>query len=403
MRHSKLALSFKNWWKEAVAVGFLLLVLYVSASGFGTKALSEVQELSGQNYTFLELSEYFSDLSYEKGAIYAFNVLREAELPPNIDIHLLAHTVGDILYEQEGAEGILLCTHEFRNACSHTIVIGTLLEKGPESFKEIVSLCKKAPGGPGAYTMCFHGLGHGVLAYNGYDLVKATSMCGLSGPAGGREEAECIGGTIMEMVSGVHDREVWEAKKGEYFKDSDPLYPCTATFIPASAKRMCYTYITPHLFGFDGGNEHNPTPSDYKRALPYCEKLLGDEKKACVEGFGKEFIVLAQDRDIRAIDLMTDAQFEKVMSWCDFAASRESVGMCIIGALRSVFWGGENNPVASVRFCNVADKKGFGKECFSDLYFGASLYMPRKIDRERVCQSVPDLYQKECVSKLLTP
>ncbi len=262
MKYPTESFSRKDWLKGALACVVLLGALYVS-SGSGSGTLSEAQDLIGKEYGFRELSDYFEDLALDKGALYAFDVLREAKLPPNIDIHLLAHTVGDILYKQKGAAGILLCTQDFRNACSHTIVIGTLLEKGPDSFKEIAALCKKAPGGPGAYTMCFHGLGHGVLAYNGYDLAKAAEMCGLSGAPGGKEEAECIGGTVMEMVSGVHDKEVWEAKKGEYFKDSDPLYPCTAAFMPASAKRMCYTYLTPHLFGFYGGDEHNPTPADF--------------------------------------------------------------------------------------------------------------------------------------------
>ncbi len=135
--------------------------------------------------------------------------------------------------------------------------------------------------------------------------------------------------------------------------------------------------------------------------MPYCEKLSGDEKRACVEGFGKEFIVLAQDRDIRAIDKMTDAQFEKVVGWCGFAGSRESASICVIGALRSVFWGGENDPRASVRFCDIAHKKGFGQECFTDLYLGASLYMPRRLDKERLCSFVPAEYREGCAAKLL--
>ena len=69
--------------------------------------------------SFSELSEYFSVLAKDKGGAHAFEVLRQASVAPGTDMHLLGHVVGDTLYTQEGLEGIRVCTHDFRNACSH--------------------------------------------------------------------------------------------------------------------------------------------------------------------------------------------------------------------------------------------------------------------------------------------
>src|SRR6185369_5825096 len=56
--------------------------------------------------SFQELSDRFAALANKKGAVYAYEVLREAPLPPGTDLHLLGHTVGDILYKQKGVAGI---------------------------------------------------------------------------------------------------------------------------------------------------------------------------------------------------------------------------------------------------------------------------------------------------------
>lgn len=362
--------------------------------------LPEIKALAGKDASFKDLSNYFTDLANKKGAVYAFDVLKTAPIPPNIDIHLLGHIIGDILYKQQGAKGILHCTQDFRNACSHTIVIGTLLEKGPDSFGEIADLCRKAPGGPGAYTMCFHGLGHGVLAFNGYDLPKAVKMCEKSGTGLGPEYTECVGGTIMEMIAGVHDPQVWAVQAKKYFKADDPLYPCTADFIPHQAKGICYTYITPHLFLSAGANLGHPDPETFAEAFSYCEPLSGGDRASCLGGFGKEFVVLAQNRDVRAIDKMTDDQLGMVLSWCDKSSSKDGKIDCVVSSLNSLYWGGENDPGASVRFCNLAETKGWGQECADSLIGAAKFFTKDPVKLGRICTEISSTYQSECRQKL---
>jgi hypothetical protein len=355
----------------------------------------EVSFLEGKNYSFKELINYFTLLANKKGAVFAFNVLKSAPIPPNTDIHLLGHVIGDILYEQQGARGILSCTQDFRNACSHTIVIGTLLEKGPGAIQEIVDLCGQAPGGSGAYTMCFHGLGHGVLAYNEYELPAAVEMCAKTKTKGG-EDIECIGGTIMEMIAGVHDPEIWQEKKEKYFKESDPLYPCSAAFIPESAKVICYTYLTPHLFESAGADLGRPLPEEFKKAFTFCESLSGGARRACFGGFGKEFIVLAQNRDVRAIDKMSEDQFATVIGWCSLSVPSDGKQDCVIDAMRSVFWGGENDPGASVNFCLVAAKNGLDEPCFDDLVHMFEVFIHDNEKRSALCDLLPSSHKDIC-------
>ena len=377
--------------------GALSLYLLNYASG----SFPELVTLRSADLDFKSLSKYFTKLANDKGAVYAFEILKRAPMPPNIDVHLLGHIVGDILYKQKGAEGIKYCTRDFRNACSHTIVIGTLLEKGPESFKEIAELCRQAPGGRGAYTMCFHGLGHGVLAYNDYELPAAIKMC-ETGAGSGRESTECVGGAIMEMVAGVHDVNLWKEKSKKYFKASDPLYPCSANFMADRFKGICYTYITPHLFEAAGGDIGHPKPADFEKAFKFCEPLSGSSRDACFGGIGKEFPTLAQNRDIRAIDQLSDEKFSLVLSWCNLASPQDGKDSCVTSALRSIFWGGENDPLASARFCNVAETKGFGKVCADELIAATGYYIPDLLRQKEICEALSaDVYRNNCFRKLL--
>jgi hypothetical protein len=379
----------------------LLMGMYLLQSS--TVSYEEISQIKS-GVSFKDLSVFFANIANKKGAPYAFEILKRAPLPPGIDVHLLGHIVGDILYKQQGAKGILVCDQDFRNACSHTIVIGTLLEKGPDSLAEIAELCKQAPGGTGAYTMCFHGLGHGVLAYNDYELPLAVKMCekaGLGG-ASGREAIECVGGTIMEMIAGVHDREMWQEKVKKYFKKNDPLFPCDASFMPEAMKGMCYTYLTPHLFQAAGADLGHPLPSQFKEAFTYCEPLKGEDRKACFAGFGKEFIVLAQNRDIRKIDQMTSAQAATVLDWCYLALPADGRKHCVLSALGSMLWGGENDPKAAVQFCGLADSRMKNSDCLNELFSEVKFYIQDTSRREYICNVMEGDRKTLCQQKLLS-
>lgn len=374
-------------------IGLLIFFLILVNAIFAICLLSfsyesdypELKTLQKRDLSFKDLSNYFTEVANEKGAVYAFEVLKQSPMPPNIDLHLLGHIVGDILYKQQGVNGIAYCTQDFRNACSHSIVVGTLLEKGPSSFGEIADLCSQAPGGSGAYTMCYHGLGHGVLAYNEYEFSQAVKMCEKIGED--RVSVECVGGVVMEMIAGVHDREVWQRKVDKYFKKENPLYPCDSAIVPKFAKGICYTYLTPHLFEVAGMDLGNPDPEKFSAAFVYCEPLVREDRKACFGGFGKEFVVLAKERDIRAIDKMRDDELMKVVSWCGYAESDDGKADCIKASVQSLFWGGENDPKASIRFCDLAEKAGFGEECFSELILAVKYFSSDATARNLICSS----------------
>ena len=368
---------------------------------------TELQAITEMRGSFANLGEFFANVAEAKGGVHAFSLLRQADLPSNIDIHLLGHIIGDELYKQEGLEGMQYCTPEFRNACSHTIVVGSLLEIGEGTFDSVHDACRKAPGGSGAYTMCFHGFGHGVLAYNEYEVPDAVEMCSRVGTNAyyDREYVECVGGMIMEMVSGIHDPVVWEEKSEIYLTDEDPLHLCSSELIPKEAKSICYIYITPQIFVAAGADLGRPDPATFSKAFSYCDTIPEGEKgnrDACYGGLGKEFIVLVQDRDIRDFASITDKQLSTVVDWCDLSEDEEGIFSCLTHAMNSLYWGGENPVDVPRRFCLGMDDERYKDKCFDELIQSVGFYSsPEGTYRADFCASIPEEYNKVCRASLL--
>lgn len=372
--------------------------------------LQELAEIKSNTASFSVLSGYFTKLAQAKGGAYAFKVLREAPMPPNIDLHLLAHVVGDVLYKQTGVEGIRVCTNDFRNACSHSIVVGLFFDKGEDALEEIAEACRKAPGGSGAYTMCFHGLGHGIVAYAGYNLEQGIGLCEKTGTPAyhNREAIECIGGTIMELISGgFHDRIAWVSQRKKYFSADDPLSPCNKDFMPEHAQAQCYTYLTPYLWEAVGANMGSPTAEDFERSFRFCDKLdkakeVGN-RDACFGGFGKEFVVLVQGRDIRMgnIEAITDGQLRQIYAWCVLAHEARGTAACSEQALASLYWGGENDRSIAIRYCSLINDTADQRNCFENLIGAVSFYITDVNYRQAFCKEVPQDYQRACEARLL--
>lgn len=358
--------------------------------------------------SFQELSDRFTALAEKKGGVYAFDVLKVAKLPSGTDLHLMGHVVGDVLYRQQGVNGIKGCTQDFRNACSHAIVIGTLNEfgTGPDTIAKIRAACKLAPGGPGAYTMCFHGLGHGVFAYFQYDIPKAVAFCEKLGTPeyDDQEFTQCVGGMIMELIDGGgHDHNDWVTAQGKYLDPKDPLAPCDTSLIPAEAKSFCYIYLTPHLFQAAGSHLDSPDPATFAKAFSFCDAIVDkDLRDVCWSSFGKEFIPLAGARDIRAVDQYPDSSYQQAIDWCMMAPNTEAQSQCVSQALASVYWGGENDPEASFRFCGLVQSGSVQDFCYEELGKNIASYESGQ-KRTDLCEQLPQVDVQSCETSNIAP
>lgn len=375
-----------------VIVLLALLIIFLITSPSQTPKLAEM--------SFEELKVYFADLAKQKGAPYAFEVLKTSAVPPDTDMHLLGHVVGDELYAQMGAEGIKICTQDFRNACSHSIVVGQFSDKGEEALAEIAQACQKAPGGRGAYLMCYHGLGHGILAYTGYDFPQTINLCQKVGTQEHNflEYPECVSGAVMEIISGGgHDRPLWSKQRAKYLKADHPTNICSPPLMPEEARGRCYDYLTPYLWEAIGADINKPTETDFKTSFTLCSQIAeAGYQNICYGGFGKEFVALSQDKDIRKVDQMDEKKLKKVVNWCNVAPHNQAVKECLDGALRSLFWGGENDVTVSLRFCHIISNPQNQQHCFLNLIDQVDFYIKDPKYRASFCQKLPVEFASQC-------
>lgn len=368
----------------------------------------ELSSLKDAKQDFKGASDFFQALAQKKGGAYAYRALAAAamqgNLPPNVDTHLIGHVVGGELYKQEGIEGMKYCTDDLRNACSHSIVVGSFLENGIGTLPDVLKVCDKAPGGSGASSMCAHGLGHGVLAFTDYNLEEAIKICKSIDTEIRRpgDYIQCVGGATMEMMSGVHDRDIWLKQAPNYLSDSDPLMPCDMSFMPEESKPMCYTYLTPHLFEVAGASLANPDPKYFPAVFGYCAKIdNADQRRACTGGLGKEFIVLANDRNVQSIEGLSDAALKKTHLWCGMAKTVGDNSSCVMTAVQSLYWGGENKPDVAIRFCSLAPNAKVKDDCFADLTGAVSYFVSDPGYKQDFCKALPAGYSSKCEKAIL--
>jgi len=402
----------KNTYYIVVAIFIVVLISvltwwYQPEKNSLTEDVEKVRLLTDKQANFIEFSTTFEEIARKNGGAYAFEVMRQAPLPFGLDTHLLGHVVGDILYEQKGIDGMKYCTHDFRNACSHTIVIGALLEFGEGAFSDIKEACYAAPGGKGAYTMCFHGLGHGVLAFNDYDFEKTVAMCEKFSTEKyfGREGIECFGGAVMEIIGGGgHNQDLWEEKRPEYLNPKDPFALCQVSYLPERYRPMCYNYMTPYAFEALGANMAYPDPSIYAQTFDFCASIpMTDSasRDSCYGGLGKEFIGIATGRYFGPDSRPTKDQLTLMVDWCLLASETDGQESCINSTQSSLYWGGERPYNISIDYCSLIEDTALNQSCFASLIKNVGIYIDDKKYYQSVCEDLPTNYQSECRKHLL--
>jgi len=114
--------------------------------------------------------------------------------------HELAHIVGNTLYQQKGISGIEICDPTFAYGCYHGVTEQFLKTEGVSSVRMAMEQCRKIfPTAQGSnylpYYSCIHGLGHGLLSWEGLDVGKALNDCDQLDSS---EQQYCYDGVFME-------------------------------------------------------------------------------------------------------------------------------------------------------------------------------------------------------------
>jgi hypothetical protein len=149
---------------------------------------------------------------------------QEQKVNMSVNDHQMAHVVGRDTAKDYGSnfKAFDLCPTTFNYGCSHGF-FEYVLARTPDARKAATTICESLNPETNlliAGFTCYHGVGHGIMMAQGYNVPNSLKECNTMPDA--KDKDGCWQGVFMENVNaGMQGR----ALPG-YFKKSDPLSPC---------------------------------------------------------------------------------------------------------------------------------------------------------------------------------
>ena len=200
---------------------------------------------------------------------------REQRVDLSVNDHDLAHAVGRETAKDFGSnfDAFDLCPTIFNYGCSHGF-FEYVLARTDTPKEAATTVCETVSGDENRLLIsgfsCYHGVGHGVMMAQAYDVQESLNTCNTLPNFPAKEG--CWQGVFMENVNaGMSDR----ARKG-VFSQRDPLAPCDKV-----AKKYAYQCFINH-----SGWLMRVAQNRVEVAAGYCLHVKGKERTACMQSIG---------------------------------------------------------------------------------------------------------------------
>lgn len=298
--------------------------------------MSELKNCAPANQ-FKCYEQYFTDKTTSTDAKTAMADLKQiyddGDEYAKSQCHQLAHTVGHVGYKKYGSlaaaftKGDAFCWSGYY----HGVTEEAVGDMGPDRMRsEANDICKDLAASK-QYSFdhynCVHGLGHGFMTVDDFNLFKALTTCDLLKDKW--ESDSCYGGVFMENVMVA----VRENGTSEYLRPQEPLYPCTA--VESKYKEQCYLMQTSYAL-----QQNN---YDFAKAFTLCRDVADkDFANICYQSIGRD------------ASGSTVSDITKTKANCDKAPDHGALENCMLGAVRD-FVSFHHSDVQAKEFCVVFD------------------------------------------------
>ena len=199
----------------------------------------------------------------------------EQKVNMSVNDHQMAHLVGRDTAKDYGSnfKAFDLCPTSFNYGCSHGF-FEYVLARTPNARKAATTICESLNPKTNlliAGFTCYHGVGHGVMMAEAYDVHRSLKTCNTMPDAQAKDG--CWQGVFMENVNaGMQGR----ALPG-YFTRRDPLSPCDK--VAAQYRHECYINHAGWLMSV--------AKNDIGKASRYCVKAEPARyKSSCWQSIG---------------------------------------------------------------------------------------------------------------------
>lgn len=259
--------------------------------------------------------KFYAEETYSSGAEAAFKDLESAYNSDDFvkaQCHQLAHIIGRTTYEKYGsldktyAQGNNFCWSGFY----HGAIEQAATDLGAVRIRQEAPVICQSFANKEKYSFdhfnCVHGLGHGLMAVDDYNLPNALKDC--DNLKDNWEQESCYGGVFMENVMVVSRGD----GQGAYFKADQPLYPCT--FVDAKYKQQCYLMQTSYILQHNG--------YDFAKTFQECAKADAGFVNTCYTSAGRD------------ASGSTNSDVARTVANCRLAQNDDGLYYCMLGADR---------------------------------------------------------------------
>lgn len=321
----------------AGAIIAVILILTAPSASQDSPTASSLDSLAqtceGDNQ-FKCYEKYFEAKTQNTEALAAIEDLKkvyETDSYAKAQCHQLGHVIGRAAYTKYGSlasaytKGDGFCWSGYY----HGITEQAVGDLGADRMKaEANTVCKELAEKE-RYSFdhynCVHGLGHGFMTVDNFNLFNALKTCDLLKDNWDRES--CYGGVFMENVMVA----VRENGKSDYLRPEEPMYPCTA--VETTYKQQCYLMQTSYVLQQNG--------YDFAKAAKLCQDLPDkDFVGTCYQSLG---------RDASGSTL---SDLKQTKENCETALDGVGLEACMLGAVRDIVSYHHSDQQAK-EFCNM--------------------------------------------------
>lgn len=297
------------------------------------------------------------------------------------DDHHLAHEIGKKTAERFGVNGraFLLCPTSFNYGCQHGFFQFALSRThAAANAARLICGSLDASYSSKFRFYCYHGVGHGVMMAQKYDLKKALRACDtLDTPVG---QDGCWQGVFMENVN--------ESRRGnrrlDGFSKTDPLAPCNV--IQEKYRYECFVNHAGWLMMFF----HH----DVQQAAEACLRAPDAYVPACLQSIG---LMVTNPAWQPSLARSSEGKPPEVIAW-DLCLKfpEDHRRQCVIGAIDNILNFDEFEVSRARTFCNTVEAE-YRSVCYHQV--GVAL-KNQATDPERVrrkCAAFGDDDKEECL------
>lgn len=245
----------------------------------------------------------------EKGAKIAYDSLKKAYVNKDVGLgHAVTHIFGEVLYKKIGAKGLGVCDDAFAYACFHGLFIAAINQHGNQAAYQLNDYCQKNM--PNNFE-CPHGLGHGLVEYNGHNQLKKSLVVCDNLPSNSSKFG-CAMGVFMEYNFPAQIMKDGARQLATRKLTQDNLHTLCDD-IPNSSVWACYLSLPQWWMR---------TFFDYKKVGKLCNDIVDEQqRKQCFVGVGVQVNY-------------KDARFdpEKVKEYCQQMPTLQASDLCLMGA-----------------------------------------------------------------------